>query len=371
LKAGGDPSGPFFEDVKDMRKNENWQFSGLSKRVHYLADLVLQNRLVKALDEGAARYPVFRDLRFAARIELEVLLDAVALDPAWRAERIHSEAMIIDGDGLFIGAYGSRKVDYCSCSFGIWAADVARVEEAKERILAKAGSTRIVEPMFSIDWHFLTAGGELQSASIEEMADDVLRDRAYPEIKGGVRSFIERYLDAPETVLVLQGPPGTGKTRLVRAILGEMSRRKGEPAQALYTGDMRALASDEIYVKFITGREDAFIVEDADHLLKPRADGNDHLHRFLTIADGVVRSQGRKIIFTTNLPNVGDLDDALIRPGRCFARVHIRTLTGAEAQALADEIAAGDAEKLARVSTTLAAESGRKHSLAEIYRALR
>jgi ATP-dependent 26S proteasome regulatory subunit len=27
----------------------------------------------------------------------------------------------------------------------------------------------------------------------------------------------------------------------------------------------------------------------------------------------------RKIIFSTNLPNVGDLDDALVRPGRCFA----------------------------------------------------
>jgi ATP-dependent 26S proteasome regulatory subunit len=101
-------------------------------------------------------------------------------------------------------------------------------------------------------------------------------------------------------------------------------------------------------------------------LLKPRADGNEHLHRFLTIADGVVRSQGRKIIFSTNLPNVGDLDDALIRPGRCFARIHVRV----EAQALAEEISAGDAGKLTCASLALAAEQGRKHSLAEIYRAL-
>jgi SpoVK/Ycf46/Vps4 family AAA+-type ATPase len=224
--------------------------------------------------------------------------------------------------------------------------------------------------MFSIDWHFLS-GNELESASIEELANDVVRDRAYPEIADGVRSFVARYLDAPETVLVLQGPPGTGKTRLIRAILGEMSRRKGEQAECLYTGDMKALAGDAIYVKFITGTHDAFVVEDADHLLKPRSDGNEHLHRFLAIADGVVRSQGRKIIFSTNLPNVGDLDDALIRPGRCFARVHVRTLTDAEAQALAEEIAAGDAEKLTRASLAFAGEEGRKRSLAEIYRALR
>ena len=92
-----------------------------------------------------------------------------------------------------------------------------------------------------------------------------------------------------------------------------------------------------------------------------RADGNDHLHRFLTIADGVVRSQGRKIIFSTNLPNVGDLDEALIRPGRCFARIHVRTLTGAEAKALAEEIG----------SPAPAIDDARRHSLAEVYRALR
>src|SRR5438132_526121 len=117
----------------------------VTKQAYYLSDLVLQNRFAKALEEGVARYPVCRELRFAA------------------------------------------------------------------------------------------GKGELENASIEEMADDVLCDAAYPELKDGVRAFIARYLDAPVTVLVLQGPPGTGKTRLIRAILGEMSRRKGEEAECLYT----------------------------------------------------------------------------------------------------------------------------------------
>ncbi len=150
-----------------------------------------------------------------------------------------------------------------------------------------------------------------------------------------------------------------------------MSRRKGEQARALYTCDLKALASDDIFVRYITGEEDAFVVEDVDYLLKPRADGNEHLHRFLTIADGVVRAQGRKIIFSTNLPNVGDLDEALIRPGRCFARIHVRALTGAEAQALTEALAGGDAEKLARASVALAAEGARSARSAEVYQALR
>jgi len=94
---------------------------------------------------------------------------------------------------------------------------------------------------------------------------------------------------------------------------------------------MRALENDEIFVDFITGNHDAFVIEDADHLLMARSNGNVDLHRFLAVADGVVRAQGRKIIFTTNLPNIGDIDEALVRPGRCFATVRTRALERYEA----------------------------------------
>jgi hypothetical protein len=353
-----------------MKSNE--QFSGVNREVYTLWNMVLDNRMARAMSEGVSRYPIYRVAHFAARIELDVLFDAIGIDSAWRTERINYDSVLLDGDGVFIVGQGSRKMDYCSCSFFIWAADIARAEAAKQRVLEMAGATRITEPMFSIEWTFLTSQG-LQSAWIEELADDVLRDRAYPEIAGGVHGFVERYLASPESVLVLQGPPGTGKSRLIRGILGAMSRRKGDgqQAQALYTGDMKALAGDEMFVKFITGQQDVFVVEDADHLLKPRADGNEHLHRFLTIADGVVRSQGRKIIFSTNLPNVGDLDEALIRPGRCFARLYVRNLTVDEAKALAEEIAGGDAEKQTRAALAFAAGADRKRSLAEIYQVLR
>jgi hypothetical protein len=346
-------------------KNSNdgtLQPTGLTQRVSGFANFVVANRVTRAMERGEACYPIFRKLHFAARIELQALMDAIALDPSWRAERQSEENLVIDGDGILIAAYGSRKAEYCSCAFYIWAADIARAEAAKERILAKAGSTRITEPMFTIDWHFFSSNG-LDSASIEELATDVMHDAAYPGIKAGVLPFIGRYLDAKETVLVLQGPPGTGKTRLIRAILAEISRRKGEPARVMYTGDAKALQSDELFVRFITGEEDAFVMEDADHVMKPRADGNDHLHRFLTIADGVVRAQGRKIVFSTNLPNVGDLDEALVRPGRCFARLFVRKLTPEEAQALAMEIASGSGK-------AMKGEQAKSYSLAEVYQAL-
>jgi hypothetical protein len=108
---------------------------------------------------------------------------------------------------------------------------------------------------------------------------------------------------------------------------------------------MRALETDEIFVDFITGNHDAFVIEDADHLLMARSNGNVDLHRFLAVADGVVRAQGRKIIFTTNLPNIGDIDQALVRPGRCFATVRTRALERFEAAALLARLAAARRER--------------------------
>lgn len=343
--------------------------ASLNQNVWEFGDLVLKSRFASALEQGVARYPIHRSLRFAARTDLEQLFDRLALDLGWRAQRLDSGTMILDGDGLFVSAYGGRKAEYCSCYFSIWASAPDTAEQVRAAVLEVVGDARIREPMFSIDWHFLTSKGELQSAAIEEMANDVLQDAAYPSIGGGVARLIQRYLDANETVLVLQGPPGTGKTRLIRAILGELSRRKGGEAQALYTGDKKALENDEIFVKFITGWHDAFVVEDADHLLKPRVEGNEHLHRFLAIADGVVRAQGRKIIFSTNLPNVGDLDDALVRPGRCFAHLQLRSLMADEARLLVQALA-GDTSQRTRVIERLSASPQRQMTVAEVYQAI-
>lgn len=347
--------------------NSSFVFSsGLTQSIWDFTDLMLKSRFAQALEEGAARYPIHRDLRLAARTGLEELFDDIALKLGWRAQRLDSGTMILDGEGLFITGYGRRKTDYCSCFFDIWSDSPARAEEARLAILGLVESSRIQDPMFSIDWQFLTSKGELQSANIEEMADDVLHDAAYPELPGGVNSFIANYLDAPETVLVVQGPPGTGKTRLIRAILGELSRRLNRQSHALYTGDMKALESDEIFVAFITGWHDAFVVEDADHLLKPREKGNENLHRFLAIADGVVRAQGRKIIFSTNLPNIGDLDDALIRPGRCFARVYARELSLQEAESVVDSLSAP--ALAASLKQKLVAANSKSYSLAQVYK---
>ena len=329
-----------------------------------LADTLLKARALQAFDCGARRLPIHRAVRFAAQRTLEDIFDDLALNAGLVAHRVGTAALLLDGPGVFVSAGGWRKMDYSTGSLEIWAEDTARVEATRTRLLGIVGPQRPSEEMFTVDWWFSAARG-LANIAVDEFADAELLDEAYPSL-GSVKRLIDDYLAAPETVLVLQGPPGTGKTRLVRAVLAAISRRKRDSARIMYTADRRALENDEIFVEFITGEHDAFVVEDADHILTPRADGNDNLHRFLCIADGVVRALGRKIIFTTNLPNIGDIDEALLRPGRCFAVLRTRNLERPEAQRLLAKVLDGDDG--ARAEAAL--PDSRTVSLANVFRAV-
>lgn len=337
--------------------------------LHALADTVLKIRAFQALDSSAARFPIHRRLRLAVRRPLEELFDDLALRSGLAAQRLDTASLLLEGPGVFINARGRRKPGYSSGRLDIWADSLKRLDEVRTRLYDVAGEERVREEVFTIDWRFHSPHFGLESVEFDELADPDLLDEAYPMLEEPVAAFIERYLNAAETVLILQGPPGTGKTRLVRGILAALSRRKGDSARVLYTADRRTLENDEIFVEFITGSHEAFVIEDADHVLSARADGNVDLHRFLAIADGVVRALGRKIVFTTNLPNVGDLDEALVRPGRCFGIVRTRGLERAEAARLLDKATGGNRDRVEKAAAALP-EHGRTATLADVFRAI-
>lgn len=332
-----------------------------------LGEAVFKSRAIQAFEDVATRYPIHRLVRCSVRRRLEAVFDDLALNVGLAPQRLDRGSLLLDGPGVFVHAEGKRKGDYCSCTFNLWTDEKARAEEIRATLLRTVGERYLPEQMFVIEWNFCNSRGTLMTCTFEEVAEEDVLDEAYPTLGSSVSEFIQRYLRANETVLILQGSPGTGKTRLVRSILSTISRRKRDSAEVMYTADKHALESDEIFVDFITGSHDAFVIEDADHLLTARSNGNHDLHRFLAIADGVVRAQGRKIIFTTNLPNIRDLDEALLRPGRCFAVAHTRTLAGEEIDRLMARLCRGDANLRQAARSKLG--DCRTASLAQVYQA--
>jgi len=341
----------------------------LNTELYDIAGAVVRARAVRACDMAITSLPVYRQLRWSVHRKAIDLFDDFAVDAGFSAQRIGAGAVLLSAPGLFISAGGHDKGSYCSCVFQLWAESRKRADEAAARLQSIAGNLRLRDETFVIDWHFCATNGTLSSASFEEVSNDELLDEAYPSLGSRIADFVEGYLAAPDSVLILLGPPGGGKTRLVREILAAITRRKGENAEVMYTTDKRALANDEMFVQFITGTHDALVIEDIDHLLEARTSGNEEMHRFLAIADGIARAQGRKIIFTTNLPNVSDIDPALTRPGRCYAVKTLRGLDLAEAQRLAQRICGADVERANRAGEKLAGAAARSYSVAQVYRA--
>ena len=146
----------------------------------------------------------------------------------------------------------------------------------------------------------------------------------YPWIQEGVDKYIDRFLDADSSILLMVGPPGTGKTSFLRHMISSRN------LIANVTYDEELLSSDEFFHSFITSKSQLMVIEDADNLISSRDSGNRLIPRFLNTAEGLVKVGKKKMVFTTNLPNVQSVDEALVRPGRCFDVMKTRQLTHKE-----------------------------------------
>jgi SpoVK/Ycf46/Vps4 family AAA+-type ATPase len=155
----------------------------------------------------------------------------------------------------------------------------------------------------------------------------------YPFLKGEtLESYYDRYLDSTANILLLIGPPGTGKTTFIRGLLAHRN------SSAIVTYDAQILEKDGFFARFIEDDANIMVLEDSDAFLKSRSDGNTMMHRFLNVGDGLVTTRGKKMVFSTNLPSIRDVDSALVRPGRCFDVVTFDALGQSDAIKLADKL---------------------------------
>lgn len=193
----------------------------------------------------------------------------------------------------------------------------------------------IIEENFSvvtsyIEWIY---GGDGNSVNVPLNRDRLPVEEMYPFLNGeSLESYYDRYMESSANILLLIGPPGTGKTTFIRGLLAHRN------CSAIVTYDAAILEKDGFFARFIEDDAEVMVLEDSDAFLKSRSDGNTMMHRFLNVGDGLVTTKGKKMIFSTNLPSIRDIDTALVRPGRCFDIVTFDALNHGQAVALATKL---------------------------------
>jgi hypothetical protein len=219
--------------------------------------------------------------------------------------------------------------------------EVRGVEKEIEKAVSLISGTYVPVPV-RVKW-FYNAKGE--SVRLPIRSDQLPETTFYPALKGRELSdYYDTYLASDSNVLILLGPPGTGKTSFLRGLLHHAQ------SDALISYDPDILRDDEIFANFMSGQERFMILEDADTFLASRTkSGNTVMHKFLNVGDGLLSTKGKKIVFTTNLPSIRDIDDALMRPGRCFDVLRFAKLTPDEARAIRPEYGGTEAISLAEL----------------------
>lgn len=143
-----------------------------------------------------------------------------------------------------------------------------------------------------------------------------------------LESYWDGYLASSSNVLLLLGPPGTGKTSFLRGMVCHSE------SSAMVTFDTTLLQADRVFASFMAGSTRFMILEDCDSFLTKRTQGNTVMHKFLNVGDGLISTRSKKLVFTTNLPNVSSIDPALTRVGRCYDVLKFSALSAEQCQTI-------------------------------------
>lgn len=248
-------------------------------------------------------------------------------------------------DDFILYVSGSNKTHYVQA--------VCRTLDISEEIFSIYRKYRLSDDEITISMTSFFHIGAHISQSERVLAKDEINSIStsyYPYLN--IDAMFQQFFTQQENILILTGKPGIGKSKMSSAILKYAAdnedllpydKVKDYDAEVNYVSvayvkSTKILCDDNFWRELESQYFDFVILDDLDFFLTKRsaevASGDDQernqfLNQFLSFTDGLEKNR-TKFIITTNQPH-DDLDLALLRKGRLFDILELRSLKKNEA----------------------------------------
>ena len=143
-------------------------------------------------------------------------------------------------------------------------------------------------------------------------------------------------------IILWHGPPGQGKTYAIRALARDWQTRLGASVELVLDHEALFADADYMFKILLTETDDYYpdddepkklnaprliIVEDGAQIFGVNCRNTPGFSRFLNMGDGLIGQASNIVFLLTANEDIGTLDEAVTRPGRCLQTLEIKPLT--------------------------------------------
>ena len=243
------------------------------------------------------------------------------------AKKDHPDVLILNYDDKWILNIDSSTIRVLSHNFDAktFVQDILKWLPQQEKP-SKTASIDLV----ALDNHYYTISSKIKKMDIDY---NTHYNNDFKDMYKDLLSFLN---ERESGLAVLYGVAGSGKTSFIKALISSLDKQF-----ILVTNAIAAHMAEPEFIAFMMENKDSiFILEDCEQVLMSREENRfgGAISNILNMSDGLMSDIFNiKFICTFNT-DINNIDEALLRPGRCFVNYEFKPLEAEKASKLLESL---------------------------------